>query len=824
MKGKGSVLAVVALSIALLAGCSNDGGDAVKSVSGMVSGKVSDGPIRGATVFIDSNNNNEHDSSELSTVTDDDGSYVLFLDGRELDMPVTMIATGGQNALTKKIFNEKFRAMLPSLEEADGVYLTPLSDLVALHYGIYHVQGNATATTDSASIPMAAPTLAQSEEIIAKALNLDADKILTDPMGDYQVFQAAQEVQAIKGLLVGADANSDIEKIKQVLVQTLHDSGTLDPKTVIANVEAALKISYSDSINAFMSNELAYVDGLLALLDSTSNLKYMRYILGDIETKAHARLDSGELDTIVKAQKVYLSLSGGGWHAHTTHVAWVMGALDGMASDGKSRTLEALTEHVDAISSNSGGSWFLSMLAFADNFKTQVETYAALEYYSSGWLGQQKDIFINDYNKNNKGVTDTSKMLKDWVASAQNCIFKPFNLYETLNATTLDDEHLSWAKDKALVFATSLGTGRIIDSGSYDESGVVLNYPGYYPNTYLLNTTRPGVYAQVAATPVLLTSLGDSGQEKSAPFLAGDFTLTYSNTQSDPSGITNDYDADVQQSKLSIFDAATCSSAAFGYAANASEPLGDLVSGAGPGSAVPMQITENVIELVQREISDEATLEDVATANYMRFFDGGYVDNTSVAYMMKHLQENGLDNNFKIVLFMNDTGGSSEDTKNQDFSIDSSVAKLFGEFDTNESFQTVQLMHNFGAWLVGLSPDVMSPDIFDGASWDSIHNIYDGHKDAQIGDGAHPKKIYMQYRVYNVTTKENSTLGIKAGSKGELHVFTNYMPAATPMPGQPTGPNFEDSFNMYNAMLETVRTGFGGNNWSDLKSALNLIE
>ena len=76
MKWKGSVLAVVALSIVLLAGCSNDGGDAVKSVSGMVSGKVSDGPIHGATVFIDSNNNNEHDSSELSTVTDDDGTYM----------------------------------------------------------------------------------------------------------------------------------------------------------------------------------------------------------------------------------------------------------------------------------------------------------------------------------------------------------------------------------------------------------------------------------------------------------------------------------------------------------------------------------------------------------------------------------------------------------------------------------------------------------------------------------------------------------------------------------------------------------------------------
>ena len=735
-------------------------------------------------------------------------------------MPATIIATGGQNALTKKIFNEKFRAMLPSLEEADEVYLTPLSDLVALHYGIYHVQGNATSTTDSASIPMAKPTLAQSEEIITKALNLDADKILTDPMGDYQVFQAAQEVQAIKGLLAGADANSDIEKIKQVLVQALHDSGTLDPATVIANVESAMDISYPNEIKTFFSNELAYIDDLLAPLDSTSDLKYMRYIIGDIETKAHARLDSGGLDTIVKAQKVYLSLSGGGWHAHTTHVAWVMGALDGMASDGKSRTLEALTEHVDAISSNSGGSWFLSMLAFSDAFKRQVESYTSYEYCMTGWLGEQEIIFNNDYYDNdwpNKGGTDTSKMLKDWVASAQNCIFKPLDLYETLNSIKLTDPHLHWAQDKALVLATSLGTGLKLDLvGIMTEPGVVLNEYDSKKNTYTYDNPA-NVYTQVAATPVLLTSLGDSGQKRSSPFTAGDFTLAYSDVSS-----KINYDANALQSKLSIFAAATCSSAAFGYAATKGQiSVGDYLSGAGPGSAVPMQIAENGIKLVAGGIQQGAS-EDNANAHYMRFIDGGYVDNTSVAYLMKHLQENALDNNFKIVLFMNDTGSDSEKTQNRDLNVDASVAKIFGKYDLNTEHQTTWLG---GAleWWVGLDPRVMSPNIFNSKSWNSIQEIYGGYKDVPIGDDFGKKKIYLQYRVYNVTTKENTTLGIKAGSKGELHVFTNYMPHATPMPGQPFGPNIEESFDMYHAMVTTVRTGFGGDYWSHLKRALNLI-
>ncbi len=135
--------------IALLTGCSSDSGDSVESFPGMVSGKVSDAAIRGATVFIDSNNNSEYDSGELSTVTEDDGSYVLLLDGREFDMPVTIVATGGQNVITQKNLNEKFRTVLSSLENVDEVYLTPLSDLVALHYGMFHTQGITTATTDS---------------------------------------------------------------------------------------------------------------------------------------------------------------------------------------------------------------------------------------------------------------------------------------------------------------------------------------------------------------------------------------------------------------------------------------------------------------------------------------------------------------------------------------------------------------------------------------------------------------------------------------------------------------------------------------------------
>jgi hypothetical protein len=478
-----------------------------------------------------------------------------------------------------------------------------------------------------------------------------------------------------------------------------------------------------------------------------------------------------------------------------------------------------LTEHVDAISSNSGGAWFLSMLAFSDKFKAQVEAYTADEYISTGWLGEQEEIFNEDY-KALFGWTDTSLILEDWVETMRNTVFKPLDLYETLNTKTLlEAPHLSWAKDKALVFATSLGTGRDLSgTDNMKEAGVILNLS----NEYMYDSNGSNVYPQVAATPVLLTSLGNSDQKRSPSFTAGDFTLTYTDGDSE---VTKTYNDDIETGHLSLFAAATSSSAAFGYAATDVSSLGNWVAGAGPGSAVLMETDNGAINAAAAEIQDETgTSLAHAGAGYMRFFDGGYIDNTSVAYMMKHLQESGLDNNFKIVLFMNDNGDASQNCENQDYSVDVSVAKLFGEWEFDEEYQTSRVLANLAAWALALNPRVMSPDIFDSASWDSIQEIYAITRYATIGNAIRQEEIILQYRVYNVTTKENTTLGIKAGSTGELHVFSNFMPAASAMPGEPGNPNIETSFEMYDAMLKTVRKNFRGDEWEHLKSALNLIQ
>ena len=63
----------------------------------------------------------------------------------------------------------------------------------------------------------------------------------------------------------------------------------------------------------------------------------------------------------------YLGLSGGGIAAHTLHAGMIMGALDQSGTD-----LNGTLGNIDSIASTSGGSWFLSQLAYSPKFQQEI--------------------------------------------------------------------------------------------------------------------------------------------------------------------------------------------------------------------------------------------------------------------------------------------------------------------------------------------------------------------------------------------------------------------------------------------------------------------
>jgi hypothetical protein len=98
MTMKSYTLTVAALLAAgLIAGCGGGGGTTPVAGTSLVSGKVADGYLVGATVFLDKNGNYQLDAGEPSTTTDLNGNYTLTVDPADVGKyPIVALATKGQ--------------------------------------------------------------------------------------------------------------------------------------------------------------------------------------------------------------------------------------------------------------------------------------------------------------------------------------------------------------------------------------------------------------------------------------------------------------------------------------------------------------------------------------------------------------------------------------------------------------------------------------------------------------------------------------------------------------------------------------------------------
>ena len=98
-----------------------------------ISGKVVDGEIAGATVFLDLNKNGELDSGEPSSISEDEGSYRLTLtaihqkDINYINQSAPLVAYGGRDIRTDDKFEDYLMAMTEGKSE---VMITPITTLI----------------------------------------------------------------------------------------------------------------------------------------------------------------------------------------------------------------------------------------------------------------------------------------------------------------------------------------------------------------------------------------------------------------------------------------------------------------------------------------------------------------------------------------------------------------------------------------------------------------------------------------------------------------------------------------------------------------------
>ena len=99
-----------------------------------LTGKVIDGEIAEATLFLDLDRDNELDDNEPYTVTKLDGSYVLVLTKKQrehqnyVNKTAPLVVYGGKDIRTQEIFDDYLMALR---DESNLTYITPFSTLIA---------------------------------------------------------------------------------------------------------------------------------------------------------------------------------------------------------------------------------------------------------------------------------------------------------------------------------------------------------------------------------------------------------------------------------------------------------------------------------------------------------------------------------------------------------------------------------------------------------------------------------------------------------------------------------------------------------------------
>ena len=218
----------------------------------------------------------------------------------------------------------------------------------------------------------------------------------------------------------------------------------------------------------------------------------------------------------------YIAFSGGGWNSHTASSGWVSGAYEAIKKEYPYLTninIENLFENIEGITGNSGGSWFMTMLGYSEQFKRNlIENPEKWFDEEEGYMGQVKAIFdkgqdqestettgrivalqiINSIvgdtleqrtkqiladrfsnpidaliNSQASGMLYGIKMLQsisdenspNWLKATQDLVFKPFGMND-LGSQQIQDGRLDWSKDKIFGLTMAIPTKEVLVGGS----------------------------------------------------------------------------------------------------------------------------------------------------------------------------------------------------------------------------------------------------------------------------------------------------------------------------------------------------------------------
>ncbi len=520
--------------------------------------------------------------------------------------------------------------------------------------------------------------------------------------------------------------------------------------------------------------------------------------------------DSSVMAAENTSKKVHLAFAGGGWRAHTGHSGWTLSLLN---PDNSHITLDSAFTNVGTISSNSGGSWFSTMLMYSPAFVDSIQAPNAIETWSSvegGWTGGQYDLFNTfDCKSTHGGLYMPCVLLAEYPLTAQywldivtDVVFKDFPMDQSI---TLADEVQSWAKDKPLLLAATMLKDEVV----LNDTFVSIIHQSKNKNRFYQACLDPGTpnlkgftgasctgIDSTEVTPVTFSRKLNKSHFLTPPFFSQNngtakFTVGYKKNGTKKSGVDTLSHVTIQgplsTSSVPVIVAAATSSAATGFLAM--EANSGIHAEHFDREAISYKMTNKKVEHVQQLIGTE--LNQLQREKVVSFADGGPVDNSGVAQLVSSLQFNSpSQDTFHVVAFDNVTSAFPVVSKTNDtLEVGTDIAYLFGKgLEPGNKFCAYKKL---GCLTV---PDLQ---IFDQAALTNTPMTW-------TYPGRNGEKLI--YTKYTASTHDNSVFNIKSGTIVVLHAFTCVYPLAGTVPQNQKGTT-KLGFSVYGDMIKFINDG-----------------
>lgn len=586
-----------------------------------------------------------------------------------------------------------------------------------------------------------------------------------------------------------------------------------------------------------------------------------------------------------------LAFSGGGYHALSGGAAWLMGMMERR----QDFELANITANVESIGSNSGGSWFMTLASYSPTFLAELETpgeyrrFAAPENvphpshvgymvkvwdYISRLSGGCLHVPLSAIAACNAIYPLVSKAVGagfanflfsgsgQWETVVENSVFgkaPKWKYYAELANQKLGSPRNSWTRDKTLVMAGTLLTDAPSLTYYLYSGGPVVGFVGVQASQAQQEFFEGGDHVP-GGVPLMLGALRQEGGSVPVDLLPGGATtMTYGewNEKFQSSSSTAQLDNAAYESvvpTLPVIHAAAISSAAGGgfidiqvmkdnanvIALNARNAATAL-NGFAPGFQMvlneknappqPVMTFHDEVHAKFSSATPSGLTANMAKNSIIRAADGGLIDNTAVAQMLRHLQDAGggtIQSGFNIVAF-DDFPGVRPDSNGIPLPTGPDVASLFGLNGCAKAKKTdpVEVCHLQTDGLsrvsfVGLEYTGISMQVFPTEQYfktqdgeimvplqplDAIYWQPEFGKNEEIvcsvgGVGEVQPLIYSRYAVtVDDTLPGSRALGISAtsaGATGTLHVFAILGATAAVVPGT------QDEFDCFDTMIRGI--------------------